>query len=110
LSNIGKYFYLYQYYNNPKARFTTYQLNGESNIWWENTKISNVINKNETTWKHLKEIFEKKYLRERYIDNRAKEFHDLKLGSMNIDVTTTKFLRLLMYVPYLLGENEKENK
>ena len=59
LSNIGKYFHLYQYSNNPKARLTTHQLNGESNIWWENTKIFNVIKKKETTWKHFKEIFKK---------------------------------------------------
>ena len=44
---------------------------------------------------------------ERYYDSKAKEFYELKMGSMTDEEYTTKFLELLRYVPYLKDEKAK---
>jgi len=43
-------------------------------------------------------------LLERYYDDRAKEFYELKMGSMTDEEYTSIFLGLLIYVPYLKEE------
>jgi hypothetical protein len=43
-------------------------------------KTMNKIRSNELNWKIFKKYFKQKYLTERYYDEKAKEFHDLKLG------------------------------
>jgi len=49
----------------------------------------------------------KKYLSERYYDDRAKEFYELRMGSMTDEEYTSRFLELLRYVPYLREEKAK---
>lgn len=51
------------------------------------------------TWNEFELLFKKLYLSERYFDHRAKEFYELKMGSMTNDEYTSKFLELLRYVP-----------
>jgi len=46
-------------------------------------------------------------LLERYYDSKAKEFYELKMGSMTDEEYTTKFMELLRYVPYLKDEKAK---
>lgn len=41
---------------------------------------------------------------ERYYDNKAKEFYELKIGSMIDEEYMTKFLELLRYVSYIKDE------
>ena len=48
-----------------------------------------------------------KFLSEQYYEERAKEFYDLKLGSMSMKELSSKFLSLLRYVPYIIDENPK---
>lgn len=59
------------------------------------------------SWHEFKRIFRKKYFSERYYDNKAKEFYELKMGSMTYEEYTTKFLELLRYVLYLKDEKAK---
>lgn len=49
-------------------------------------------------------MFKKKYLPERYYDERVKEFYELKMGSMTNDEYKRMFLGSLGYVPYLKDE------
>ena len=42
-----------------------------------------------------------------YYEGRAKEFYDLKLGSMNMKELNSKFLSLQWYVPYIVDEKPK---
>lgn len=49
-------------------------------------------------------MFKNKYLYEIYYDERAKEFYELKMGSMTYDEYTRMFLVSLGYVPYLKDE------
>ena len=44
---------------------------------------------------------------EQYYEERAKEFYELKLGSMTMKDLNNKFLSLLRYVPYLVDEKPK---
>ena len=51
--------------------------------------------------------FKKKFLLEQYYEERAKEFYDLRLGTMSMKELNSKFLRLLRYVPYIVDEKPK---
>ena len=44
---------------------------------------------------------------EQYYEERAKEFYELKLGTMNMKELNSKFLSLLRYVPYIVDEKLK---
>ena len=55
----------------------------------------------------FKRLFKEKYLSERFYDKKIKEFHELKMGSMTMNVMITKFLELLHYVPYIKEEKIK---
>ena len=44
---------------------------------------------------------------EQYYEEQAKEFYELKLGTMNMKELNSKFLILLRYVPYIVDENPK---
>ena len=59
------------------------------------------------TWSEFEWLFKKKYLSERYFDDKEKEFYELNMGSMTDDEYTNKFLELLRYVPYLKEEKAK---
>jgi hypothetical protein len=59
------------------------------------------------TWRTFKKYFKRKYLLEQYYEEKAKEFYDLKLGSMMMKDLSSKLLGLLCYVPYIVDENPK---
>ena len=42
-----------------------------------------------------------------YYEERAKEFYDLRLGTMSMKELNSKFLSLLWYVPYIVDEKPK---
>ena len=59
------------------------------------------------TWEKFQQYFKDKYLTERFYDEKAREFHDLRLGQLTMDDYITKFTSLLHYVPYLRDEKAK---
>jgi len=59
------------------------------------------------TWNELERLFKKKYLSERYYDERAKDFYELQMGCMKDDEYTSGPLELLGYVPYLKEDKAK---
>ena len=65
------------------------------------------IHEEDLTWNAFERIFKKRYLFERYYDDRAKEFYELRMGSMTDEEYTSRFLELLRYVPYLREEKDK---
>lgn len=67
-----------------KVKITTFSLKGKANIWWEDLKNVKGIRKEEFSWKEVKEFFKNKYLSERYFDNKAKEFYELRFGQMKM--------------------------
>ena len=44
---------------------------------------------------------------EQYYEERAKEFYDLRLGTMSMKELNSKFRSLLRYVPYIVDEKPK---
>ena len=73
---MGMLFRLHDYSRNMKSRTTNFNIKGKSYIWWEDVKNVRDIQEEELTWSEFKRHFKKKYLFERYYDDREKEFYD----------------------------------
>ena len=79
---MRKFFRLHDYSKNVKAKVSTFSLKGKADIWWEDVKNVRCIHEEDLTWSEFEQLFKKKYLLERYFDDRAKEFYELKMGLM----------------------------
>eukprot|EP00253_Pinus_taeda_P009062 PITA_09062 len=107
LINMNKYFQLYEYDHNLKARLAIFQLQGKATLWWEEVKIVKGVTKQTVTWDNFQKYFKERYLTERFYDEKAREFHDLRLGQQTMDEFITRFTSLLHYVPYIRQEKVK---
>eukprot|EP00253_Pinus_taeda_P017334 PITA_17334 len=105
--NMNKYFQLYEYDNNLKARLAIFQLQGKATLWWEEVKIVKGVTEQDITWENFQRFFKERYLTERFYDEKAREFHDLQLGQITMDEFITRFTSLLRYVPYIREEKAK---
>jgi hypothetical protein len=90
-----------------KARITIFNLNGKASIWWEDLKNVKGIHEEDLSWKQFKKTVKKKYLLEKYLDGKTKEFYELKQGQLTIEEYVNKFLELLRYVPYIKDKKVK---
>jgi hypothetical protein len=90
-----------------KARVATFNLNGKASIWWEGLKNMKGVHEKDLSWERFEKYFLKKYLSEKYFDEKTKEFYELKLGQLTIEEYVNKFLDLLSYVPYIKAEKAK---
>eukprot|EP00253_Pinus_taeda_P002532 PITA_02532 len=104
---MNKYFQLYEYDNNLKARLAIFQLQGKATLWWEEVKIVKGVTEQNITWDNFQRFFKERYLTERFYDEKAREFHDLRLGQQTMDEFITCFTSLLRYVPYIREEKGK---
>ena len=77
---MKKYFQIYNYSNQLKARMAIYNISGEANIWWKYLKRVKGIKEKNINWSTFKKYFKKKLLSEQYYEEREKEFYELKLG------------------------------
>ena len=107
---MRKFFRLHDYSENMKAKIDTFSLKGKADIWWEDVKSVKGIHEDYLTWHEFERLFKKKYLLERYYDDREKEFYDFHMGSMIDDDYTNRFLELLRYVAYLKEEKAKVHR
>eukprot|EP00253_Pinus_taeda_P028065 PITA_28065 len=105
--NMNKYFQLYEYDHNLKARLAIFQLQGKATLWWEEVKIVKGVTEQNITWDNFQRFFKERYLTERFYDEKAREFHDLRLGQQTMDEFITRFTSLLRYVPYIREEKAK---
>ena len=90
-------------------RVATFNLNGKASIWWEDLKNMKGVREEDLSWKRFEKYFRKKYLSERYFDEKAKEFYELKLGQLTMEYVN-KFHDLLRYVPYIKAEKAKAQR
>lgn len=74
---MNKYFHLYEYEHNLKARFIIFQMQGKATMWWEEVKTVRGVNEQSIAWENFQKYFKEKYLIERFYDEKEKEFHDL---------------------------------
>ncbi|KAG8474923.1 hypothetical protein CXB51_031618 [Gossypium anomalum] len=65
----------------------------DSAYYWWNTLIS-VVPRERVTWEFFQTEFRKKYISQRFIDQKRKEFLELKQGSMSVTDYERKFVRL----------------
>eukprot|EP00253_Pinus_taeda_P013421 PITA_13421 len=107
LINMNKYFQLYEYDHNLKARLAIFQLQGKATLWWEEVKIVKGVTEQNITWDNFQNFFKERYLTGRFYDEKAREFHDLRLGQQTMDEFVTRFTSLLRYVPYIREEKSK---
>jgi hypothetical protein len=63
-----------------KARVATFNLNRKASIWWEDLKNVKGVREEDLSWGRFEKYFQKKYLLEKYFDEKTKEFYELKLG------------------------------
>jgi hypothetical protein len=110
LLGLKKYFRVHDFSENLKARVATFNLNGKASIWWEDLKNMKGVREEDLSWKRFEKYFRKKYLSERYFDEKAKEFYELKLGQLTMEEYVNKFLDLLRYVPYIKAEKAKAQR
>eukprot|EP00253_Pinus_taeda_P030136 PITA_30136 len=88
-------------------RLAIFQLQGKATLWWEEVKIVKVVTEQNITWDNFQRFFKERYLTERFYDEKAREFHDLRLGQQTMDEFITCFTSLLRYVPYIREEKAK---
>ncbi|KAA3477695.1 DNA-dependent protein kinase catalytic subunit [Gossypium australe] len=70
---------------------------GDTVYQWWNTLIS-VVPRERVTWEFFQFEFRKKYISQRFIDQKRKEFLKLKQGRMSITEYEREFVRLSKYV------------
>ena len=104
---MKKYFQIYNYSGELKAKMAIYNLMGKVDIWWQDLKRMKQIRERSVTWTNFKKYFKKQYLSEQYYEGKAKEFYELKLGNLTMKDLCSKFLSLLRYVPYIAEEKPK---
>ncbi|KAG8485863.1 hypothetical protein CXB51_019210 [Gossypium anomalum] len=68
----------------------------DSAYYWWNTLIS-VVPRERVTWEFFQTEFRKKYISQRFIDQKWKEFLELKQGSMSVTDYERKLVRLSRY-------------
>jgi len=107
LSGMKKYFQIYNYSGELKARMAIYNLTGKADIWWQDIKRMKQIRERSLTWKDFVKYFKKQYLSDQYYEDKAKEFYELKLGNLTMKDMCRKFLNLLRYLPYIIEEKPK---
>ena len=90
-----------------KGKLAIFNLVQKADIWWQDLKRAKSINDKKVSWNWFKKEFKMEYLSEYYYEGKAKEFYELRLGSMSMHDLCTKFLSLLRYVPYLNEEKPK---
>ena len=84
-----------------------YNITGKAYIWWQDLKRVKGIKENNIKWSTFKKYFKNKFMSKQYYEERAKEFYELKLGTMNMKELNSEFLSLLHYVPYIVDEKPK---
>ena len=62
LPGMKKYFQIYNYSNQLKARMAIYNLSGTDDIWWQYLKRVKGIREKNVNWSTFKKCFKKKFL------------------------------------------------
>ena len=62
LSGMKKYFQIYNYSNQLKARMAIYNLSRKADIWWQDLKRVKGIKEKNVNWSTFKRYFKKKFM------------------------------------------------
>ena len=72
LYDMKKYFQIYNYSNELKAKMAIYNLTKKAYIWWQDINKVKGIKDRYVTWKTFKKIFKIKYLSEQHYEEKEK--------------------------------------
>ena len=75
-----------------RIRLATFQLEGESHIWWDWVKVSR--DPETMTWREFQDLFMDKFFPASARHAKAREFLELKQGSMTVLEYVAKFTEL----------------
>ena len=78
--------------NAIRIRLAAFQLQGESQVWWDWVKAS--TNLEAMTWEEFRELFMGKYFPTSARHTKAREFLELKQGTMTMLEYVAKFTKL----------------
>ena len=81
--------------NVTKIRLATFQLEGESQVWWDCVKAS--INLEAMTWEDFRELFMGKFFPTSARHAKAREFLDVKQGTVTVIEYVAKFTKLARF-------------
>ena len=76
---MKKYFQIYNYSNQLRARMAIYNLTGKADIWWQDLKRVKGIREKNINWSAFKKYFKKNFLSEQYSKERDEEFYELNV-------------------------------
>ena len=107
LLGMSKYFRVHNYSSVMQTRLSIYNLNGKEVRWWRDLKHTKKDEMREISWENFRNIFQEKYMSERFFDRKVKEVHELRMRSMTMDAFINRFLDLLHYVLCIKEENVK---
>ena len=91
LSSMEKYFQIYNYSDRMKARMAIYNLTRKTDIWWQDIKRIKNLKEKYVTQRTFKKYFKRKFLSKQYYEQTAKEFYDIRLGSMSMKELSSNF-------------------
>ena len=69
--------------------------------------LISVVPKEKVTWKLFQEEFRKKYISERFVEQKHKEFLKLKQGNMTVTEYEKEFVRLSKYAREYISTEAK---
>ena len=82
--------------NATRLRLAVFQLEGESQVWWDWVKASR--NLEAMTWEEFHELFMSKYFSAFARHAKAREFLELKQGTMTMLEYMAKFIELACFM------------
>ena len=92
-----------------RIRLTTFKLEGESQVWWDWVKTSRDLEA--MTWAEFHEFFMRKYFSATARHAKAREFLELKQGTMTVMEYMTKFTELARFADdYMATDMAKVSK
>ena len=81
--------------NSTRIRLDAFQLEGESQVWWDWVNVSR--NLEAMTWEEFRELFMGKYFPASARHAKAREFIELKQGTMTVLEYVAKFIELARF-------------
>ena len=78
-----------------RIRLATFQLEGESQVWWDWIKVSRELGT--MAWREFRELFMSKFFLASTRHGKAREFLELKQGSMTVLEYVAKFTKLACF-------------
>jgi hypothetical protein len=92
-----------------KVLFTSVQLQGEAQDWWELYEYGRPTNAPTVTWQEFRESFRAYHIPEVMIELKVEEFRSLTQGSLSVAEYRDKFAQLSRYAPHeVANDSDKQ--